>query len=119
MRQACKRFDPQAFTEGHMTPIFFGSALKNFGVGDLLNALGELAPPPRTQAADKRVVSATEPGMSAFVFKIQASMDPNHRDRIAFVRLCSGRHRYFHKLYALDIKGRRNRRSSKQCRTTY
>jgi peptide chain release factor 3 len=74
-----------------MTPIFFGSALKNFGVGDLLNALGELAPPPRTQAADKRVVSATEPGMSAFVFKIQANMDPNHRDRIAFARLCSGK----------------------------
>ena len=74
-----------------MTPIFFGSALKNFGVGDLLNALGELAPSPRTQAADKRVVSATEPGMSAFVFKIQANMDPNHRDRIAFVRLCSGK----------------------------
>jgi peptide chain release factor 3 len=91
VRQACKRFDPQAFAEGHMTPIFFGSALKNFGVGDLLNALGELAPPPRTQAADKRVVSATEPGMSAFVFKIQANMDPNHRDRIAFVRLCSGK----------------------------
>ena len=91
VRQACKRLDPQAFTEGHMTPIFFGSALKNFGVGDLLNALGELAPPPRTQAADKRVVSATEPGMSAFVFKIQANMDPNHRDRIAFVRLCSGK----------------------------
>jgi peptide chain release factor 3 len=91
VRAACKRFDPQAFAEGHMTPIFFGSALKNFGVGDLLNALGELAPPPRTQAADKRVVSATEPGMSAFVFKIQANMDPNHRDRIAFVRLCSGK----------------------------
>jgi peptide chain release factor 3 len=91
VRQACKRFDPLAFAEGHMTPIFFGSALKNFGVGDLLNALADLAPPPRTQAADKRVVSATELGMSAFVFKIQANMDPNHRDRIAFVRLCSGK----------------------------
>ncbi len=91
VRQACKRFDPLAFAEGHMTPIFFGSALKNFGVGDLLNALANLAPPPRTQAADKRVVSATELGMSAFVFKIQANMDPNHRDRIAFVRLCSGK----------------------------
>ncbi len=91
VRQACKPFDPQAFAEGHMTPIFFGSALKNFGVGDLLNALGELAPSPRTQKADKRVVSATEPAMSAFVFKIQANMDPNHRDRIAFVRLCSGK----------------------------
>ena len=91
VRQACKRFDPQAFAQGHMTPIFFGSALKNFGVGDLLNALADLAPPPGTQAADKRIVSATEPGMSAFVFKIQANMDPNHRDRIAFVRLCSGK----------------------------
>jgi peptide chain release factor 3 len=91
VRQACKRFDPLAFAEGHMTPIFFGSALKDFGVGDLMNALADLAPPPRTQAADKRVVSATELGMSAFVFKIQANMDPNHRDRIAFVRLCSGK----------------------------
>ncbi len=91
VRHAGKPFDPQAFAEGHMTPIFFGSALKNFGVGDLLNALGELAPSPRTQSADKRVVAATEPNMSAFVFKIQANMDPNHRDRIAFVRLCSGK----------------------------
>jgi len=91
VRHACKRFDSLAFVEGHLTPIFFGSALKNFGVGDLLNALADLAPPPRTQAADKRTVSATEPGMSAFVFKIQANMDPKHRDRIAFVRLCSGK----------------------------
>ena len=90
-RHACKRFDPQAFGEGHLTPIYFGSALKNFGVGDLLDALAALAPPPRAQAADKRIVTATEPGMSAFVFKIQANMDPNHRDRIAFVRLCSGK----------------------------
>jgi peptide chain release factor 3 len=91
VRDACKRFEPRAFAEGHLTPVFFGSALKNFGVGDLLNALGALAPPPRVQAADKRPVAATEPGMSAFVFKIQANMDPNHRDRIAFVRLCSGK----------------------------
>jgi len=91
VRHACKRFDPRAFSEGHMTPIFFGSALKNFGVGDLLNALAATAPPPRAQSADKRIVTATEPRMSAFVFKIQANMDPNHRDRIAFVRLCSGK----------------------------
>ncbi len=91
VRHACKRFDPQAFAEGHLTPIFFGSALKNFGVGDLLDALAALAPPPRAQAADKRIVAATEPALSAFVFKIQANMDPNHRDRIAFVRLCSGK----------------------------
>jgi peptide chain release factor 3 len=91
VRDACKRFDAKAFAEGHLTPVFFGSALKNFGVGDLLDALAGMAPPPRAQAADKRVVTATEPGMSAFVFKIQANMDPNHRDRIAFVRLCSGK----------------------------
>ncbi len=91
LRHACKPFDQEAFGEGHMTPIFFGSALKNFGVGDLLNALAALAPPPRAQAADKRLVSATEPALTAFVFKIQANMDPNHRDRIAFVRLCSGK----------------------------
>ncbi len=91
VRHACKRFAPQAFAEGHLTPVFFGSALKNFGVGDLLNALATLAPSPRERAADKRIVSATDPGLSAFVFKIQANMDPNHRDRIAFVRLCSGK----------------------------
>jgi peptide chain release factor 3 len=91
VRQACKRFDLTAFREGHLTPVFFGSALKNFGVGDLLDALGTLAPPPRAQAADTRVVTAAEADMSAFVFKVQANMDPNHRDRIAFVRLCSGR----------------------------
>jgi peptide chain release factor 3 len=91
VRHACKRFAPEAFAEGHLTPVFFGSALKNFGVGDLLNALATLAPSPRERAADKRIVSATDPGLSAFVFKIQANMDPNHRDRIAFVRLCSGK----------------------------
>jgi peptide chain release factor 3 len=91
VRHAYKRFDPRAFAEGHITPIFFGSALKNFGVGDLLNALAVMAPAPRAQAADKRTIAATEPGMSAFVFKIQANMDPNHRDRMAFVRLCSGK----------------------------
>jgi peptide chain release factor 3 len=91
VRDACKRFDREAFGEGHLTPVFFGSALKNFGVGDLLNALAAMAPPPRAQPADKRAVAATESGMTAFVFKIQANMDPNHRDRIAFVRLCSGR----------------------------
>ena len=91
VRDACKRFDLQAFREGHLSPVFFGSALKNFGVGDLLDALGRIAPPPRDQKADKRVVHAEEPRMSAFVFKIQANMDPNHRDRIAFARLCSGK----------------------------
>jgi peptide chain release factor 3 len=91
VRHAYRRLDQQAFAEGHMTPIFFGSALRNFGVADLLNTLAAVAPPPRAQAADKRIVAATEPRMSAFVFKIQANMDPKHHDRIAFARLCSGK----------------------------
>jgi peptide chain release factor 3 len=91
VREACKRLDLASFREGHLTPVFFGSALKNFGVGDLLDAIGRLAPPPRAQKADRRTVEADEPKLSAFVFKIQANMDPNHRDRIAFARLCSGK----------------------------
>jgi peptide chain release factor 3 len=88
--EACKPFDLASFREGHLTPVFFGSALRNFGVGDLLEGLGRYAPPPRAQASDVRKVDAAEPKMTAFVFKIQANMDPNHRDRIAFARLCSG-----------------------------
>jgi peptide chain release factor 3 len=91
VREACKRFDLTSFREGHLSPVFFGSALKNFGVKDLLDALAGVAPAPRAQAADKRLVTAAEADMSAFVFKVQANMDPNHRDRIAFVRLCSGK----------------------------
>ncbi len=89
--EACKPFDLASFREGHLTPVFFGSALRNFGVGDLLEGLGRYAPPPRAQATDARKVDAAEPKMTAFVFKIQANMDPNHRDRIAFARLCSGK----------------------------
>src|SRR5437588_8105084 len=91
VRHACRPLDIASFREGHLTPVYFGSALKNFGVGDLLDGLGALAPQPRAQDADKRRVEAAEPQMSAFVFKIQANMDPNHRDRIAFARICSGR----------------------------
>jgi peptide chain release factor 3 len=91
VREACRKFDLAAFREGHLTPVYFGSALKNFGVGDLLEGLGAYAPPPRAQDADTRRVEAQEPQMTAFVFKIQANMDPNHRDRIAFARICSGR----------------------------
>jgi peptide chain release factor 3 len=87
----CKRFDLAAFREGHLTPVFFGSALRNFGVRDLIDAMAEYAPSPRGQEADKRLVEAKEPKMTGFVFKIQANMDPNHRDRIAFMRVCSGK----------------------------
>ncbi|HKY85211.1 MAG TPA: peptide chain release factor 3 [Pseudorhodoplanes sp.] len=91
VREACHKFDLDSFREGHLTPVFFGSALKNFGVGDLLEGLGTFAPPPRAQQSDLRRVEAEEPAMTAFVFKIQANMDPNHRDRIAFARICSGK----------------------------
>ena len=91
VKEASKPFDLQSFREGHMTPVYFGSALRNFGVGDLLEGLGRFAPPPRAQESNVRKVEADETGMSAFIFKIQANMDPNHRDRIAFARLCSGK----------------------------
>src|SRR5579871_6086089 len=91
VKEACRPFDLASFREGHLTPVFFGSALKNFGVNDLLDGFAAFAPPPRAQDADIRRVDADEPAMTAFVFKIQANMDPNHRDRIAFARLCSGK----------------------------
>jgi peptide chain release factor 3 len=91
VKEACRPFNFTAFREGHLTPVYFGSALKNFGVKDLLDALASFAPPPRPQQAATRTVEPTENVMSAFVFKIQANMDPNHRDRIAFARLCSGK----------------------------
>ncbi len=89
--EACKPFDIEAFRQGHLTPVFFGSALRNFGVKDLIDALAQIAPPPRSQQASTRTVEADEDKMSGFVFKIQANMDPNHRDRIAFIRVCSGK----------------------------
>ena len=89
--EGLKRFDETAFLEGHLTPILFGSALKDFGVRELIDALAEFAPSPRAQAAASRTVKADEGRMTGFVFKIQANMDPNHRDRIAFMRVCSGK----------------------------
>jgi peptide chain release factor 3 len=91
VKDASRPFDFAAFREGHLTPVYFGSAIKNFGVKDLLDALASFAPPPRPQTASTRKVMPDEDGMTAFVFKIQANMDPNHRDRIAFARLCSGK----------------------------
>ena len=88
---AAGQFDLEAFRHGTLTPVYFGSALKNFGVRNLLDALVAYAPPPRAQNAATRTVEATEPTLSGIVFKIQANMDPNHRDRIAFMRVCSGK----------------------------
>ncbi len=91
IRAALPEFDGGAFNAGHLTPVYFGSAIKGIGVGDLLDGLAEYGPPPRAQQADTRAVEASEAGLTALVFKIQANMDPNHRDRIAFARVCSGR----------------------------
>ncbi|MEM7270163.1 MAG: peptide chain release factor 3 [Pseudomonadota bacterium] len=89
-RELMPVFDQQSFLEGHMTPIWFGSAINSFGVKDLLNGLGSYAPAPRPRMTGSREVSAEEKKVSGFVFKVQANMDPKHRDRVAFVRLCSG-----------------------------
>jgi len=88
---ACPSWDLEAYRAGHLSPVFFGSALRNFGVAELLGGIGRLAPRPRPQPTQGRTVDPTEEKVSGFVFKIQANMDPNHRDRIAFFRMCSGR----------------------------
>ena len=93
----CPEFDLESFRQGHMTPVFFGSALNNFGVRELLRGVADLAPPPRPQpavAADgPHKIAPEDEAVSGFVFKVQANIDPQHRDRIAFVRMCSGRFR--------------------------
>ena len=86
-------FDPEAYRHGDLTPVYFGSALKEFGVGELIDALARFAPPPRPQPAEPAPVSPDHSGVTGFVFKVQANMDPQHRDRIAFMRLCSGKFR--------------------------
>lgn len=91
VRALCKPFDREAYLAGHMTPVFFGSAVNNFGVRELLDGIGRHAPPPRPQKTVQRLVEPSEKKLTAFVFKIQANMDPKHRDRIAFTRICSGK----------------------------
>ena len=93
VRHASTPFDLETYRAGHMTPVFFGAALKNFGVRNLLQAIGRIAPPPRPQPASTRSVTPGENEVTGFVFKVQANMDPNHRDRVAFLRLCSGKFR--------------------------
>src|SRR5256885_3721707 len=90
VRMAAPPFDEAAFLAGHQTPMFFGSAINNFGVREVLDALVDLAPPPAPRTAIQREVQPDEPKVSGVGFKIQANMDPAHRDRIAFVRVASG-----------------------------
>jgi peptide chain release factor 3 len=91
VQEAAPSFDEEQFLTGHQTPMFFGSAVNNFGVREVLDALVDLAPPPGERAAIQRVVQPDEKKFTGVVFKIQANMDPAHRDRIAFVRVASGR----------------------------
>jgi peptide chain release factor 3 len=88
---ASNPFDYDAYLKGSQTPVFFGSAINNFGVRELLDAFVEMAPAPRPRKTTTREVSPYEAPFSGFAFKIQANMDPAHRDRIAFIRICSGR----------------------------
>lgn len=90
IREAVPKFDHVAFLAGKQTPVFFGSAINNFGVREILDALIDLAPPPGPRKSIQREVPPVEPKFSGVVFKIQANMNPAHRDRIAFVRICSG-----------------------------
>ncbi len=89
-RELLPAFDRAAFLNGSMTPIWFGSAINSFGVKELMDGMGEYGPEPQPQKADTRQVGAEEPTVAGFVFKVQANMDPKHRDRVAFVRLASG-----------------------------
>ena len=91
VKAASNEFDLEDFLAGKLTPVFFGSAINNFGVKEILDALIGWALPPRPRDATVRVVSPDEERFSGFVFKIQANMDPKHRDRIAFLRVCSGK----------------------------
>ncbi len=92
VRGASHEFDLEAFLGGRLSPVFFGTALGNFGVREMLDAFVEWAPAPRDRETTDRTVGATEERFTGFVFKIQANMDPRHRDRIAFLRVCSGRY---------------------------
>jgi len=92
IRDASTPFDQARFLAGQQSPVFFGSGINNFGVREVLQALVDWAPPPQPRDGGARLVAPTEAAFSGFVFKIQANMDPKHRDRIAFFRICSGRY---------------------------
>ena len=89
-RELLPKLDPQSVLEGHMTPIWFGSAINSFGVKELMHGIGTYGPVPQPQSATPRQISPDETKVTGFVFKVQANMDPKHRDRVAFVRLASG-----------------------------
>ena len=96
-------FDLEKYLSGQLTPVYFGSAINNFGIKELLDDFATFAPSPRARKAEQRLVQPNEKAFSGFVFKIQANMDPKHRDRIAFLRICSGTYQKGIKLKHLRI----------------
>jgi peptide chain release factor 3 len=92
VRGASHEFDLDAFLAGKLTPVFFGSAMNNFGITELMDSFVEYAPQPQPRETQTRLVENAEEKFSGFVFKIQANMDPKHRDRVAFLRICSGKY---------------------------
>jgi len=104
VRGATHLFDLPSYLAGEMTPVFFGTALGNFGVREMLDHFVQWAPPPQSRQANERVVEAYEKNFSGFVFKIQANMDPKHRDRIAFLRVCSGKYSQGMKMHHVRIQ---------------
>jgi peptide chain release factor 3 len=108
VRGASHAFDLDHYRAGRQTPVFFGSAINNFGVTELLSAFVEYAPAPLARETTSRTVDPHEDALSGFVFKIQANMDPGHRDRIAFMRICSGRYRkgmrMFHVRHGKEVR---------------
>ena len=101
-------FDKQSYLDGHQQPVFFGSALNNFGVRELLDCFVEIAPKPRPKQSEERLVKPEEDKFTGFVFKIHANMDPNHRDRLAFVKIVSGKFErnkpYLHVRHGKNLK---------------
>jgi len=90
IKEVYPEFDKLAYQKGELNPVFFGSAINNFGVKEMLNCFVEIAPGPLARETEERIVLPTEEKFTGFIFKIHANMDPNHRDRIAFLRVCSG-----------------------------
>ena len=103
VKGASYSFDLEAFQEGRRSPVFFGTALANFGVQQALDYFVEVAPSPKPRETDARSVLVQEEAFTGFVFKIQANMDPRHRDRIAFLRVCSGRYRHGMRMYHVRL----------------
>lgn len=103
VRGASHEFDLELYLQGKMTPVFFGTALANFGVREMLDSFVEWAPAPQKRETLTREVAADEEAFSGFIFKIQANMDPKHRDRVAFMRICSGRYQKGMKMHHVRI----------------